>query len=51
MLPPLNEVRPLVAREWENARRTSSRDDNYQKLRRDYDVVIEARRPPAVAGR
>lgn len=45
VLPPLNEVRPQVAREWENARRTSSRDDNYQKLRRDYDVVIEAKHP------
>ena len=51
VLPPLNEVRPLVAREWENARRTRSRDENYQTLRRDYDVVIEAKRPAAVAGR
>ena len=50
-LPPLNEVRPLVAREWENARRTRSRDDDYQKLRRDYDVVIEARLPAPAAGR
>jgi parvulin-like peptidyl-prolyl cis-trans isomerase-like protein len=49
VLPPLNEVRPLVAREWENARRTASRDENYQKLRRNYDVVIEAKRPAALA--
>jgi hypothetical protein len=51
VLPPLAEVRPLVAREWENARRTRSRDDNYQKLRQEYDVLIEAKRPAAVAGR
>lgn len=51
VLPPLSEVRALVMREWENARRTASRDDNYQKLRRDYHVVIEATRPAAVRAR
>jgi PPIC-type PPIASE domain len=51
VLPPLSEVRPQVAREWENARRTRSRDDNYQKLRREYDVVIDARHPAAVPAR
>jgi len=51
VLPPLSEVRPMVMREWENARRTTSRDENYQKLRREYDVVIEAKHSAALPAR
>jgi hypothetical protein len=50
-LPPLEQIRPLVAREWENERRVSSRGENYQKLRSNYDVVIEAKLLPSVAAR
>lgn len=44
-LPPLDEVRQQVAREWENARRERARSESYRKLRERYDVVIEASLP------
>jgi hypothetical protein len=44
-LPPLDDVRQQVAREWENARRERSRTESYRKLRGSYDVVIEADLP------
>jgi hypothetical protein len=50
-LPPLEAIRPSVAREWENERRVSSRSDSYQKLRANYTVVVEAKIQPSVAAR
>jgi hypothetical protein len=47
-LPPLDSIRSLVAREWENERRVISRDESYAKLRSGYEVVIEAALPGAV---
>lgn len=41
VLPPLNEVRQQVTRDWENERRDRSREQSYRKLRERYDVVIE----------
>jgi len=46
-LPPLDEVRQQVAREWENARRERSRTESYRKLRDRYDVVVEPNLPQA----
>lgn len=48
-LPPLDEVRQQVAREWENERRERSRTESYRKLRDSYTVVIEPKLPPRVA--
>ena len=50
-LPELDAIRQIVAREWENERRVSSRSESYQKLRERYTVVIEARRPASLAAR
>jgi hypothetical protein len=44
-LPPLAEIRPLVSREWESARRRDALEANLKSLRAKYDVVIEARLP------
>jgi PPIC-type PPIASE domain len=41
VLPPLDEVRQQVTRDWENERRDRSREHSYRKLRERYDVVIE----------
>ena len=41
--PQLSEVRDAVVREWENARRRRARDDSYAKMRRGYDVSIDAK--------
>jgi hypothetical protein len=46
-LPPLAEIRPLVSREWESARRRDAMEANLKSLRAKYDVVIEARLPGA----
>lgn len=46
-LPPLDWVRAAVAREWENDRRTRSRDADYRELRAEYDVIIRAKLPAA----
>jgi hypothetical protein len=50
-LPPLDDVRQRVAREWENERRERSRTESYRKLRDSYTVVIESRPPQATAQR
>jgi parvulin-like peptidyl-prolyl isomerase len=50
-VPPLAEVRPAVAREWENERRAASLSESYRKLRSQYVVVIEAKNVPPVAAR
>lgn len=41
-LPELNEVRQAVAREWENERRKNALETNYQRIKKDYDVIIES---------
>lgn len=43
--PQLAEVRDQVMREWENARRKRARDDDYAKMRREYEVIVEAAVP------
>ena len=48
-LPPLDEVRAEVLREWESDQRMQSREDDYRKLRDGYEVVIEAKLTPATA--
>jgi parvulin-like peptidyl-prolyl isomerase len=48
-LPELDGIRRIVAREWENERRASSRSNSYQKLRERYTVVIEAKKPASLA--
>ncbi len=45
LTPQLSEVRAAVIREWENARRRRARDDSYARMRRGYDVSIEAKLP------
>jgi hypothetical protein len=40
--PQLAAVRDQVVREWENQRRQRARTDAYAKMRRDYEVSIEA---------
>lgn len=47
-LPKLQAVRTGVAREWENDQRRRAIDGNYRKLRKSYDVVIEAKLPGGV---
>lgn len=44
-VPPLDQVRAAVAREWEHERRVASLAENYNTLRDQYEVVIEAQRP------
>lgn len=41
-LPTLDEARKVVTREWENNRRKASLESNYQRIKQQYDVVIEA---------
>lgn len=41
-LPALNEVQQVVAREWESARRKNALEENYQRIKKEYDVVIES---------
>ena len=41
--PPLAAVRDHVVREWENDRRQRARNDAYTKMRRGYEVSIEAK--------
>jgi parvulin-like peptidyl-prolyl isomerase len=40
-LPALADIRPQVAREWENDRREKANEARYAELRRRYDVKIE----------
>lgn len=49
--PPLNVVRGTVAREWEADRRRQALAANYQALRADYDVKVDARLTPRLASR
>ena len=44
-VPPLEEVRGQVVREWENERRQRARDESYAKMRAKYNVGIEATVP------
>jgi len=46
-LPPLDDVRPSVRREWENARRLETEQKLYASLRERYEIVVE--KPPAKA--
>ena len=48
-LPSLVEIKAEVLREWENDRRTRSREDDYRKLRDGYEVVVEAKLTKATA--
>ncbi|WP_249167248.1 peptidyl-prolyl cis-trans isomerase [Bradyrhizobium sp. JYMT SZCCT0428] len=52
-LPPLDDVRTAVRREWENARRREAEQKLYASLRERYDIVVEAPRAKAAeaAGR
>lgn len=49
VLPPLESVRDVVAREWENARRERALAESYRRLREEYDVEIEADLPAAAS--
>jgi hypothetical protein len=40
-LPSLDDVRPAVRREWENARRREAEQKLYSSLRERYDIVVE----------
>jgi hypothetical protein len=40
-LPPLDDVRPAVRREWTNARRLEAEQKLYASLRGRYEIVIE----------
>jgi parvulin-like peptidyl-prolyl cis-trans isomerase-like protein len=46
-LPPLDEVRPAVRREWANARRLEAEQKFYASLRERYEIVVES--PPSKA--
>jgi hypothetical protein len=50
-LPPLEDVRAAVARDWEGDRRRRALAANYGKLRGDYDVAVKARLTPQLASR
>ena len=50
-LPPLDDVRPAVRREWTNARRIEAEQKLYASLRDRYEIVVEAPRSKAAAGR
>ena len=41
-MPPLDEVRTAVAREFEADRRRRALEESYRRLRAEYDVVVEA---------
>jgi hypothetical protein len=46
-LPPLDAVRPLVHREWANARRLEAEQKLYASLRNRYEIVVEGPRAKA----
>lgn len=50
VLPPLDAIRDVVTREWENARRERALAESYARLREEYDVEIEADLPAASPG-
>jgi hypothetical protein len=51
VVPPIDDVRAAVAREWENERRVASLAASYRKVRSQYKVAVEARQAPTVAAR
>jgi hypothetical protein len=51
VVPPLDDVRAAVAREWESERRAASLAASYRRVRSQYEVAIEARQVPPVAAR
>src|SRR5436305_811392 len=51
VLPELDAIRPIVAREWENERRVNARSASLDTLRANYTVVIEAKKTPSLAAR
>jgi hypothetical protein len=46
-LPPLDDVRPVVHREWANARRLEAEQKLYASLRNRYEIVVEEPRAKA----
>lgn len=48
-VPSLDEARKAVTREWENEQREAALANNYARLRKDYDVVIEGENDEAAA--
>jgi PPIC-type PPIASE domain len=46
-VPPLDDVRPAVSREWANARRLEAEQRLYASLREHYEIVVEAPRAKA----
>lgn len=44
-LPPLEQIRAAVAREWESDQRSRSSEASYRKARADYEVVHRAKLP------
>jgi hypothetical protein len=47
-VPPLDAIRPAVARQWADARRTDAEQQLYRSLRDRYEITVEAV-PPQVA--
>ena len=45
VVPPLDQVRSAVAREWENDARARSTREDYREARANYDVIVKARLP------
>jgi PPIC-type PPIASE domain len=50
-LPPLDAVRPVVHREWVNARRLEAEQKLYASLRNRYEIVVEEPRAKAAEAR
>jgi hypothetical protein len=48
-VPSLDEARAAVTREWESDQRETALANNYARLRKDYDVVIEGENAEAIA--
>ena len=45
VVPPLDQVRAAVSREWESDQRTRSGEADYRRARAEYEVIIKARIP------
>lgn len=41
VVPPLEEIRPAVEREWQSARRARTLDEAYRRMRERYEVLVE----------
>jgi hypothetical protein len=50
-LPPLDDIRPAVRREWANARRLEAEQQLYASLRGRYEIVVEAPKAAEAASR